>query len=246
MAALVEPGFAIRRLTSCLSGLEVDCGSTGIDGFRGCCPSSLICDPKAPNRICCPPGDDSCTESALAAKSQPPCANGTWDLFNNGGYYCCEHGVQAYDRGGTNWCGKPRQSSSIRVATLSVLREGIASSSASPDASQSSLMSASASPPPPSSQSSSPPVGAIAGGVVGGIAALSLVIFLTWFFLRRRRQTHTPELHSNTHAVHEKYALTSASGGAIYEVGEHHSRMPVTEMAGNTRPVELDGMGAVR
>lgn len=105
---------------------------------------------------------------------------------------------------------------------------------------------ASASPSPPSGQSSSTPVGAIAGGVVSGIVALSLFIFLTWFLLRRRRQAHKSELHGNTHTVHEKYASTSSSGGAVYEVGEHESRMPVAEMAGNTRPVELDGTGAAR
>jgi hypothetical protein len=112
-------------MSRCLTGIEVDCGTTGNDGFHGCCPSSLVCDPKAPNRICCPPGDDSCTEKALAAKPQPPCANGTWDLFDNGGYYCCEHGVQAYNRSNTNWCGKPTRLVSGKVVTLSLLREGV-------------------------------------------------------------------------------------------------------------------------
>lgn len=75
---------------------------------------------------------------------------------------------------------------------------------------------------------------------------MSLLIFLTWFFLRRRRQAHMPELHGDTHTPYEKYASTSTSGGAVYEVGEHESRMPAAEMAGNTRPVELDGTSALR
>lgn len=55
-----------------------------------------------------------------------------------------------------------------------------------------------------------------------------------------------PELHGDTHTPYEKYASTSTSGGAVYEVGEHESRMPAAEMAGNTRPVELDGTSALR
>lgn len=127
MESLVQPGFAIRRERQCLPGFEIDCGSTGVDGFRGCCPTSLVCDTKARNRYCCPPDDDSCTESALAAKPEPPCANATWDLFENGGYYCCEHGVQAYNRSDTNWCGKPSRSgaATMAVVTLSLLREGV-------------------------------------------------------------------------------------------------------------------------
>lgn len=42
----------------------------------------------------------------------------------------------------------------------------------------------------------------------------------------------------------EKYA-SSGSGGAVYEVGENE-RMPVAEMPGDQRPVEMDGTGAVR
>lgn len=126
--SLVTPGFAIRRDQTCLSGLEVDCGATGRDGFHACCPSSLICPGPQYNAICCPAGDESCTEKALAEKPQPPCANATWDMFDNGGYFCCEPGVQGYNRSNTNWCGRPSQVSiaaSVVVQTLSVVREGV-------------------------------------------------------------------------------------------------------------------------
>lgn len=126
MVSLVEPGFAIRRMSRCLGGLEVDCGSTGFDGFHACCPSSLICPGPQYNAICCPAGDSSCTEKTLAAKIDPPCANATWDLFDNGGYYCCDPGLQAFNRSNTNWCGRPSGvSSTVVVNELSLLRAGV-------------------------------------------------------------------------------------------------------------------------
>lgn len=126
--SLVLPGFAIRREQTCLSGLEVDCGATGRDGFHACCPSSLICPGPQYNAICCPAGDESCTEKALAEKAEPPCANATWDMFDNGGYFCCDPNVQGYNRSNTNWCGRPSQVSltaNVAVQTLSLVREGV-------------------------------------------------------------------------------------------------------------------------
>lgn len=100
-----EEGFAIRRNGSCLAGIEVDCGVT-VSPFRGCCPSGLAC-PHAYNIACCTPGSN-CTDTLLAAP-QPRCANGTWDLFDNGGYFCCEHGFPGFSRalGGSNGCAGP-------------------------------------------------------------------------------------------------------------------------------------------
>jgi hypothetical protein len=98
-----DPGFAIRRNGTCISGLEVDCGATRAP-YRGCCPTGLSC-PSQYNIACCPP-NSNCTTSLLDAP-QPNCANATWDLFDNGGYFCCEHGYPGYNRQNTNGCAQP-------------------------------------------------------------------------------------------------------------------------------------------
>lgn len=90
-----------------LRGVEMDCGSTSMDGFRGRCPSSLFCDERQPNRICCPAGAPDCTEITLSTR--PLCANATWDLFDNGGFFCCEHGSLGYNVSNTNGCTFPGQ-----------------------------------------------------------------------------------------------------------------------------------------
>jgi hypothetical protein len=98
-----DPGFAIRRNGTCISGLEVDCGATRAP-YHGCCPTGLSC-PSQYNIACCPP-NSNCTTSLLDAP-QPNCANATWDLFDNGGYFCCEHGYPGYNRQNTNGCAQP-------------------------------------------------------------------------------------------------------------------------------------------
>lgn len=40
----------------------------------------------------------------------PRCSNSSWDLFDNGGYFCCEHGLSAYNNQGTNICADPGNS----------------------------------------------------------------------------------------------------------------------------------------
>lgn len=124
MASVVQPGFAIRRKGICLSGIEVDCGSTGIEGFHACCPSSFVCNPKESNRICCPPGASDCTQTSLSAK--PLCANATWDMFDNGGFFCCESGSPGYNVSNMNGCIKPGQAISVGpILPLAIVRTGV-------------------------------------------------------------------------------------------------------------------------
>lgn len=99
--ANITPGFAIRRNGSCLA-TESDCGET-LAPFRGCCPGKLAC-PHQYNVACCPQGQN-CTAELVAAP-QPRCANGTWDLFDNNGMFCCERGESAYDRQNTDVCAR--------------------------------------------------------------------------------------------------------------------------------------------
>lgn len=82
--AKMTTGFAVRKNGSCLR-TESDCGET-VGGFRGCCPGGTFC-PHAYNIDCCPAGKN-CTESLV---QEPRCANATWDLYDNGGYFCCPH-----------------------------------------------------------------------------------------------------------------------------------------------------------
>jgi hypothetical protein len=124
MASLVEPGFAIRR-KSCPKGLEVDCGFTGTDGFHACCPSGYTCPGPQYNVVCCLPGADGCTDESLAAAPKPACANATWDMFDNGGFFCCEHGLPGYNKSNMNGCASPKESISGAIQFLSTVRVGV-------------------------------------------------------------------------------------------------------------------------
>lgn len=119
--SIIAEGFAIRRNGTCFEDVEVDCGATRAP-FRGCCPSNYAC-PSQYNIACCENGFN-CTTSLLEV-SPPRCANETWNLFDNGGYFCCEQGLTAYNRDNTNVCASP----GARVLTgdelLPVMRSGI-------------------------------------------------------------------------------------------------------------------------
>ena len=82
MALSAPSGFAIRRNGTCLSS-EVNCGVT-VAPFRACCPAGASC-PSQYNVDCCP-SPANCTQALL---KNPSCANSTWTLYDNGGYFCC-------------------------------------------------------------------------------------------------------------------------------------------------------------
>jgi hypothetical protein len=127
-SSLIQPGFAVRR-KECPKGLEVDCGATGNDGFHACCPSSFTCPGPQYNVVCCPPSAQGCSKNALAQAEQPRCANGTWDMFDNGGLFCCEHGLPGYNKSNTNGCATPNVALPAGVVLLQTLREGVGTSS---------------------------------------------------------------------------------------------------------------------
>ena len=89
MALSVPSGFAIRRNGSCLLS-EVDCGQT-VAPFRACCPARGSC-PHQYNVDCCP-SPANCTQALL---KNPNCANSTWTLYDNSGYFCCAPGTIGY------------------------------------------------------------------------------------------------------------------------------------------------------
>lgn len=82
-------GFAVRANGSCLS-TEVDCGQT-MKPYHACCPAGSYC-PAQYNVACCP-SSANCTETLLQS---PSCANTTWNLYDNEGYFCCEPGKIGY------------------------------------------------------------------------------------------------------------------------------------------------------
>jgi hypothetical protein len=101
--SLINSGFAIRRNGSCLRDIEVFCDRT-TDPFVACCPASLVCPYGQTTHDCCPLGSD-CADPILTPP-KPLCANATWDLYDNVGYFCCEKGLIGYNRNKTNGCSK--------------------------------------------------------------------------------------------------------------------------------------------
>ncbi|KAL4863617.1 hypothetical protein BDV12DRAFT_177310 [Aspergillus spectabilis] len=195
-------GVAIRRNETCLaSENEVDCGNTWGDWYR-CCPEDTTC---GDGGVCCPT-DSGCENPILA---DPHCANnGTWDLYNEDGYFCCDHGKTGFRATNLEAGGEPV----VGVGCADEYPEGeynsaivpvaigtdVSSETPTPTPTSSSTSSTTTTTPTsepttPDSNSSSPSTntGAIAGGVVGGVAGLALIIALIWFFLRRRKQRFT-------------------------------------------------------
>ena len=119
-------GWAIRRNGSCLLRTEVDCGET-LSPFRACCPSATVC-PIQYNVACCapdpggaPPGAGNCT---AAIDEAPRCANASWTMFDNGGFFCCEPGHFGYDRGGTNGCSESGAALPEDALPLAIIDQG--------------------------------------------------------------------------------------------------------------------------
>jgi hypothetical protein len=111
-------GFALRKNGPCLSA-EVDCGTTA-SPFRACCPGGSFC-PQKYNIDCCPSAAN-CTTSLL---EKPRCANETWDLYNNEGYFCCLQGTTGFSTADHNsdGCAVPGDSFAD-ITLLSIISSG--------------------------------------------------------------------------------------------------------------------------
>ncbi|KAI1176680.1 hypothetical protein F4777DRAFT_545561 [Nemania sp. FL0916] len=190
--ALTEPGWAIRRNGSCLLSEEIDCGTT-VKPYRACCPSSTTC-PTQYNVACCPP-NMNCT-SAIA--ETPSCANSSWIMYDNGGYFCCEQGQVGYNMYGSDGCSKSGQPLPLHALPLAVVEQVSHSTSTSSSASTPISTPASTSTPgpetsdapkpvPASNSSNNTPGGTIAGAVVGGVAGIAIIAGLIWWVSRRRK-----------------------------------------------------------
>ncbi|KAE8148175.1 hypothetical protein BDV25DRAFT_131442 [Aspergillus avenaceus] len=196
-------GFAVRKNGSCLR-TEVDCGET-VTPFRGCCPGGTAC-PIAYNIDCCPPGKN-CTESIVA---EPTCANSTWNLYQNEGfYYCCPYDTIGFAMMGVyDGCAGVGYSFSDNDRMLKIVSSGSASSHTSA----------------PSSSSSGASKGAIAGGVIGGVAGVALIAAFLYLFMKRRSSSqHVPMQHATMPAT-----------------GYNYVDSPLAEMDGRGHPQELE------
>lgn len=127
-------GWALRANQTCPT-TESDCGPTA-NGFFGCCPASSPCLIQY-NNVCCPPSkpcpspqdssqlkycfrfsrhvltpisheivsDTNCTDALVA--SGPWCADPTWVLCDNNGYFCCLPGLTCYNDSNIDGCAYP-------------------------------------------------------------------------------------------------------------------------------------------
>ncbi|KAL2857741.1 hypothetical protein BJY01DRAFT_242163 [Aspergillus pseudoustus] len=178
-------GWALRQNGSCLAH-EEDCGET-VDPYRVCCPGGSYC-PRAYNIVCCP-SSLNCTE---ALQARPVCANQTWDLYYNGGYFCCEHGTKGYATSvDSNGCGEPEYELADSEMALSVIALGTKTSrsqtASTPTPTSTSTESETETELPESETGSSSP-GTIAGAVIGGVAGVALIVAVIWLLFRVRRQ----------------------------------------------------------
>ncbi|KAL1964581.1 hypothetical protein VTN77DRAFT_6755 [Rasamsonia byssochlamydoides] len=187
-------GFALRTNGSCLD-TETDCGVT-VAPFRACCPAGSFC-PSQYNVNCCPSAAN-CTESLLA---NPTCANETWNLYDNGGYFCCLPGTTGYATPeGSDGCALPGYTFNNNETLLGIVSSGRAAptstSSIASSISSTSLPATTTTQSPgpvtsPASVETAAPskanAGAIGGGVVGGVVGAAIIVALLWFFLRRQK-----------------------------------------------------------
>ncbi|KAI0555061.1 hypothetical protein F4679DRAFT_149704 [Xylaria curta] len=181
------PGWAIRRNSSCILTQEVDCGETA-NGYRACCPSSTTC-PNQYNVACCP-ANTNCTAAIVET---PSCANNSWIMFDNAGYFCCESGQVGYNLGNTDGCSRSGKALPANASPLAVVSQMFPSTSTSSTSTSSTPTSAASTSPSPTTSSdttNSTSGGTIAGAVVGGVAGIAIIAGLVWFFIRKRKSTN--------------------------------------------------------
>lgn len=109
-------GWAIRRNGSCH---EKDCGPTEAP-YHACCPFGTECS-NPYNQNCCPAG----TNCTVALVESPRCANESWSMYDNYGFFCCEEGQVGYGRGNTDGCSKSGASLPEDASPISLVNQGI-------------------------------------------------------------------------------------------------------------------------
>ncbi|KAI1204069.1 uncharacterized protein F4807DRAFT_449062 [Annulohypoxylon truncatum] len=169
-------GWAIRRNGSCLLTQEVDCGMT-VAPFHACCPSSTEC-PTQYSIACCQSGNN-CTEAIVES---PRCANSSWIMYDNEGYFCCDPGYVGYNLNFTDGCSRSDTSIPDDALPLAQVDQGNASTTTTSESTSAPVMVVDA-------PHGIEPVAQIAGGVVGGVALITII--LIGIFLWRRKRSRS-------------------------------------------------------
>ncbi|KAL4921349.1 hypothetical protein BDW62DRAFT_174489 [Aspergillus aurantiobrunneus] len=223
-------GYALRRNGTCLDTEEF-CDNPWED-WHFCCPGGSYC--SEDRNVCCR------TQSGCAAvvERDPHCANNeTWDLFNNDGdYFCCLHGKQAFvetfpNNGGQGIGCADGELDNASQSLLNIVATGAgflsptSSPSPSPTPTDTETPTETNTPAPAAESDSN--AGPIAGGVVGGCAGVALIVALAWFLLRRRRKKVASVTSPNAGVPGEEQK--SVYGG---ELGNNPVRMELSGSPG--------------
>ncbi|KAI0433656.1 hypothetical protein F5Y09DRAFT_298446 [Xylaria sp. FL1042] len=223
-------GWAIRRNGSCMLTKEVDCGETA-NSFRACCPSSSNC-PSQYNVACCPP-NMNCTSSLVET---PSCANSSWIMYDNGGYFCCERGQVGYGLRNTDGCATSGEALPDGAVPIAAVDQTSSSTSTTASATTTTTVkpTTSYSSTPSSNTDETVPGGTIAGAVIGGLAGIAIIIGLFWF-LRKKKSSATgglEPLHYGNNGAHHYHGASQYNGGSQ---NTGYSATPVANRA------EIDG-----
>ncbi|KAL3473529.1 hypothetical protein BJX99DRAFT_261317 [Aspergillus californicus] len=219
-------GWALRHNGSCLQQEEY-CGATR-NPYRACCPGGSYC-PRAYNVACCP-SSLNCTE---ALQARPVCANQTWDLYYNGGYFCCEQGTRGYATSfNSNGCGEQGYELVDSETLLSIIVTGTTST---PTPAPTGF-------PQLETESSKINVGAITGGVVGGVAGAALIVAMIWFlFFRTRRRKQQPEgVITHPEDPKKEYPAHYTAQSADSQLGSAEPLPSLASQDGQVKPIVYD------
>lgn len=225
-----HPGWAIRRNGSCLSSdVEVDCGQTRVP-YRACCPVSTEC-PSQYNVACCPSGRN-CTAALVET---PSCANSSWNMYDNAGYFCCEKGKIGYGLDYTAGCstsGAALPDGAVPVAII----EQVSSSTSKPTETMKTMTTVSTAPISHSPTStthirSNPSTIFIASIVVGVVAGIVVIAGLLWWFCVRKKTDSNPNANMGKKGT---FRLLHHDNNEAYQYTEH-SAVPMPA------PIEIDG-----
>ena len=174
--------------------LPLVCPSIMISAVLQVSPKLLLCQSFSISEIhidsFCNCLDTNCTDALVDAG--PWCADPTWVLCNNNGYFCCLSGETCYNDGNTDGCAYPDQELGPNQQVLQPIHQ-LPRSTAS-TTTTSSAISSSATQPPTSSKPSQDNSGgldisdkiAVGIGVPVGVATI-LGAWITWKLYRRKK-----------------------------------------------------------
>ncbi|KAI0896576.1 hypothetical protein F4806DRAFT_431889 [Annulohypoxylon nitens] len=182
--AKILPGWAIRRNGSCLLWQEVDCGEKKAP-YRACCPSSTVC-PNQYNTACCQAGTN-CTDTIVET---PRCANSSWIMYDNAGFFCCDPGYVGYKLDLTDGCSRSGEGIPDGAYPLAQINQ-VTLSPTTPSESTSTPTT----PPTASQSNNATPVGGIVGGVVGGVALIAIILIGIFFCRKMNRTSKDDNIH---------------------------------------------------